>query len=187
MEPINFSSSTDILTDTWVQAWKFATDAHQGQTVPGSERPYLCHIGTVVVELLAAHAVSPIEDINLAVVCAALHDCVEDQGVSTETLRDKFGAAVVAGVEALSKDPSLAKSPAMADSLERIRKQPRAVWCVKMADRITNLAPPPAHWSQDKIAAYRDEARTIFVALRDAHAVLAERLEQKILLYPATA
>jgi guanosine-3',5'-bis(diphosphate) 3'-pyrophosphohydrolase len=82
MAPNKSSSSSASLTDTWVEAWKFATDAHHGQTVPGGERPYLCHLGTAVFELLAAHAFSPIEDINLAVVCAALHDRAEDQGVS---------------------------------------------------------------------------------------------------------
>jgi guanosine-3',5'-bis(diphosphate) 3'-pyrophosphohydrolase len=66
----------------------------------------------------------------------------------------------------------------MADSLDRIRKRPRAIWCVKMADRITNLAPPPGHWPHGKIVAYCDEARAILDALRNAHAVLAARLEQ---------
>ncbi|GLU34329.1 HD domain-containing protein [Trinickia caryophylli] len=187
MEPINVAATPVILTDAWIEAWKFATDAHHGQTVPGCERPYLCHIGAVVIELLAAHAAAPIDDIHLAVVCAALHDCIEDQGVSAATLCDKFGPAVAAGVQALSKNPSLAKHHAMADSLERIRKEPKAIWCVKMADRITNLAPPPAHWSPEKTAAYRNEARTILDALRDAHPVLAARLEQKIEHYPPSA
>lgn len=186
MEPLRSIAAPVICTDTWVDAWKFATDAHEGQLVPGGDRPYLCHIGNVVIELLAAHSASPIEDINLAVVCAALHDCVEDQDVSIEMLREKFGAAVAAGVAALSKDSSLSKQLAMADSLERIRQQPQAVWCVKMADRIANLAPPPAHWSSVKIAAYRAEACLILDALSDAHSVLAARLQQKILLYPTS-
>lgn len=101
MEHITTGSASVMHTDSWVEAWKFATDAHQGQLVPGSDRPYLCHIGNVVIELLAAHAASPIEDVNLAVVCAALHDCVEDQGVSIDTLREKFGATVAAGVARL--------------------------------------------------------------------------------------
>jgi GTP diphosphokinase / guanosine-3',5'-bis(diphosphate) 3'-diphosphatase len=152
--------------------------------VPGCDLPYLYHVGAVVIELLAAHAKLPIDNINLAVMCSALHDCMEDQGVSADTLRLEFGPQVAAGVEALSKDATLPKDKAMADSLQRIRRQPKAVWCVKLADRIANLALPPAHWSSEKVAAYRAEAGLILDALGQAHAPLAATLEEKIRLYP---
>ena len=135
-------------------------------------------------EVLAAHSELPIDDIDLAVMCAALHDCVEDQGISTDTLQREFGPYVAAGVEALTKRATLPKHEAMTDSLDRIRQQPTAIWCVKLADRIVNLAPPPAHWSPTKISTYREEARVILNALGDAHEGLAARLEQKIQLYP---
>ena len=51
---------------------------------------------------------------------------------------------------------------------------------VKMADRITNLQPPPEDWSQDKKEAYRDEAREIHKALKDGCQCLSKRLEEKI-------
>ena len=47
-------------------------------------------------------------------------------------------------------------------------------------DRITNLEPPPAHWTLVKREAYVQEARTIQEALGTAHEGLAERLRQKI-------
>jgi (p)ppGpp synthase/HD superfamily hydrolase len=59
----------------------------------------------------------------------------------------------------------------MADSLRRIRVQPHDVWAVKLADRITNLAPPPAFWTAAKIAGYRAEAIMIADALGEAKAV----------------
>lgn len=68
----------------------------------------------------------------------------------------------------------------MADSLARIRQQPLAVSMVKLADRITNLQPPPAHWDAAKIADYRAEAGTILEALDDADGWLAARLRGKI-------
>jgi (p)ppGpp synthase/HD superfamily hydrolase len=138
-------------------------------------------------ELLAAHSEFPIADVNLAVMCGALHDTQEDQGVSTETLRQRFGSAVASGVEALSKNRAIPKNRAMADSLERIRQQPEAVWCVKLADRIVNLASPPSHWTPRKIAMYREEASLILAALGEAHKPLAVRLEKKIKLYPPGA
>ena len=71
----------------------------------------------------------------------------------------------------------------MRDSLERIGKQPKEVWMVKLADRITNLQPPPKHWNKEKIANYRHEAQLILEALKEGSAGLALRLERKILDY----
>lgn len=169
--------------DAWLEAWRFAAEAHQGQCWPGTELPYLTHLGMVAMELLQAHALQPVGDLDLALRCAILHDVVEDQGLSPEALSARFGPAVAAGVLALSKDPSLPKAEAMADSLRRIQAQPKEVWCVKLADRISNLQGPPPHWSLEKAAAYRVEAQGILAALGEAHPVLAARLAQKIALY----
>ena len=72
----------------------------------------------------------------------------------------------------------------MADSLKRIRIQPKEVWVVKMADRVTNLQPPPGHWTRNKINRYKDEAVEIYKALSDGSAYLSDRLKQKIENYP---
>ena len=40
----------DLYNDTV----RFAADAHQGQTVPGSQRPYLLHLSQVCQEALCA-------------------------------------------------------------------------------------------------------------------------------------
>ena len=71
----------------------------------------------------------------------------------------------------------------MADALRRIALQPREVWLVKLADRITNLEPPPPQWSLEKRRAYRDEAAVILATLRAAHAGLAARFEVKLREY----
>jgi (p)ppGpp synthase/HD superfamily hydrolase len=168
----------------WREAWNFAAEAHAAQKVPGGPSCYLQHLGSVALEVLGAHLVEPIGDLDLAVQCAILHDAVEDQEVPLALLTQLFGADVAAGVAALSKDPSLDKGVAMIDSLARIRAQPQAVWMVKLADRITNLQTPPAHWSAAKIACYRLEAQQILEALGAAHAHLAHRLAQAIGAYP---
>ena len=74
----------------------------------------------------------------------------------------------------------------MADSLRRIWEQPREVAMVKLSDRITNLQPPPVHWSREKIAAYADEAQEIYDALADASPFLAARFREKLAEYRAT-
>ena len=68
----------------------------------------------------------------------------------------------------------------MADSLARIREQSHAVWKVKLADRITNLQRPPAHWTREKCMKYREEAREILAALGESSPVLAARLGDRI-------
>ncbi|WP_373541223.1 hypothetical protein [Chamaesiphon sp.] len=54
---------------------------------------------------------------------------------------------------------------------------------VKLADRITNLQPPPIHWTSAKILQYRDEAIEIHTHLQLASPFLASRLAAKIQNY----
>jgi (p)ppGpp synthase/HD superfamily hydrolase len=137
----------------------------------------------VAMEVITALAVEVTAKPELAVQCAALHDCLEDTEVTYDTLLSAFGAEVAAGVLALTKNPSLAKDEAMPDSLARIRRQPREVWMVKLADRITNLQPPPAFWDVTKRKRYQIEAGEILDALGAASPFLARRLSTKIAAY----
>lgn len=170
--------------DLYLRAARFAAAAHLGQKVPGGELPYLLHVCQVAAEVQRALAVEPYERPDLALACALLHDVVEDTAVTRAAVAAEFGEDVAAGVAALSKDPGLPKDQAMADSLRRIREQPREVWIVKLADRIVNLEPPPHYWKPAKIAAYREEAGVILGALGEASAWLADRLRARIAGYP---
>ena len=174
--------------DAFAKAWHFASLHHAGQTYAGPEEgqsfDYLTHVGSVVVELIWALPTAPNTDGNLALQCAVLHDVIEDTDATYDLVAESFGKAVADGVMALSKNPALpTKAGQMADSLRRIRQQPQEVWMVKMADRITNLDPPPYHWDDTKIKAYRREAIAIHDALHTANAALANRLREKIKQY----
>lgn len=171
--------------ELYLAAWNFAAEAHAGQTVPGSQRAYINHVGSVAMEVAAALAQrDDVDDPDLAIQCALLHDVVEDTPVTEDEVRARFGAAVAAGVAALSKDDALAsKSEMMTDSLHRIKQQPHEVWMVKLADRITNLQEPPAHWSADKIARYHAEAELICTELEAACPILGARLRDKLARY----
>ena len=171
--------------ETITRAIRFAAEAHQGQRVPGTDLPYLLHLAQVAAEVNAALTVEPAPDGELSVLCAILHDTIEDTVVTHEQVARGFGSLVADGVDALSKRPHLPKDQAMADSLERIRQQSTAVWKVKLADRITNLAAPPAHWSREKALGYQAEARRILAALGAASPVLAARLAARIEGYTA--
>jgi (p)ppGpp synthase/HD superfamily hydrolase len=182
--------------DIYISAYWFAAVAHwnskKKQLVPGTDIPYLMHFSLVAMEVIAALEKESGLDGNLAVQCALLHDTIEDTDTIYDRLVEKFGLAVADGVHALTKDESVGadlskqkrKKRQMADSLERIKKQPREIWMVKMADRITNLQPPPKHWSPDMVNRYREEASEIHRFLKGGSRHLAARLKEKIDRYP---
>lgn len=169
--------------DRYTMAARFAAEAHLGQKLPGDERPYLLHVTLVAMEVCAGLRAEPGHDEDLAVQCALLHDTIEDTDVTYEQLAASFGQAVADGVLALSKDERLPKDEQIPDSLRRIRDQPRAIWLVKLADRIVNLQPPPKHWQPDRIAAYKAQSHSILAALGEASPFLAKRLAAKIEAY----
>ena len=178
--------------DRYVAALQFTAVRHAGQTVPGSGLPYLVHVTSVAAEVIVGLEATRVDDPDLAVICALLHDTVEDTATTPEAraelageIRRMFGASVADGVAALSKDDALPKAERMADSLRRIRLQPREVWMVKLADRITNLAPPPPKWSREKREGYHAEALVIAEALGEASAALDARIRAKITAYEA--
>jgi len=165
--------------DGYQKALRFAAHAHGGQKVPGTDLPYLVHVCTVASEVIGALSESHF-DPDLAVQCALLHDVVEDTTVGLDRVDAEFGAGVAAGVAALTKSSSLPKDLQMADSLERICRQPQAVWIVKLADRIANLQPPPSHWTPDRCRRYREEAEVILAALGSASPILLARFQARL-------
>lgn len=169
--------------DLFIKACRFAARAHRGQTVPGTDLPYLLHLTFVAMETMAALAAEEGRDGDLAVACALLHDVIEDTGATFREVRAAFGRKVADGVLALSKDKSLPHGSRLADSLRRIRRQPKEVWMVKLADRTANLQPPPPHWTRGKAAAYLGDAVRIRAALKDASPFLAARLSERIAAY----
>ena len=170
--------------DHYIKAYRFAALAHNGQKVPDTDIPYLMHLSLVSMEVIASFAAGPGRDCALAVQCALLHDVIEDTATTYEQVLETFGQQVADGVQALTKDERLpTKQEQMADSLRRIKEQPSEVWMVKLADRITNLQPPPSYWTLEKKKKYQAEAVAILNALGDASPYLAARLRGKIETY----
>lgn len=170
--------------EVFIKAWNFASSAHRNQTLPGSDLPYINHIGNVTMEILAAVFAAPVAFPELAIQCALLHDTIEDTDITYDQIEAEFGENVASGVLSLSKNTDLpSKQAQMLDSISRIKEQPKEIWMVKLADRITNLQPPPHYWDQKKTAGYLKEAELIFDNLASAHETLEERLRQKIQNY----
>jgi (p)ppGpp synthase/HD superfamily hydrolase len=170
--------------DGYVRTLHFAARAHGDQRTP-TGLPYVVHLSSVAMEVIAALQAEPGHDDDLAVTSALLHDVVEDTATTIEEIEAAFGARVADGVAALTKNAALDKPAAMKDSLSRILAQPPEIAIVKLGDRITNLAPPPDRWSAAKITAYRAEAQLILDALGAASPLLAARLTERIRTYPS--
>ena len=174
--------------DTYIRAYKFAAQSHNGQLVPGTELPYLMHLSFVAMEVIAALTVEHVDHPDLAVQCALLHDTIEDTYVVYDDLQAKFGTDVADGVLALTINETIGSGLSkferrwmqLEDYLSRIKKQPKEIWIVKMADRITNLQAPPSHWTADMIERYRKGAELIHKELASASVYLGQRLRMKI-------
>ncbi|MBV69767.1 MAG: guanosine polyphosphate pyrophosphohydrolase [Myxococcales bacterium] len=154
--------------------------------MPDQDRlPYCVHVGMVTMEICAALTVESFLKPNLAIQCACLHDVLEDTAITYAELKASFGSDVADGVAALTKNENLSKADAMLDSVNRLLSQPPDVRAVKLADRITNLQPPPPHWTLGKRRAYAKEARMILEKLGSASEYLRMRLNEAIAAYEA--
>ena len=169
--------------DIYLKALRFAAEAHGEQKIPGINLPYIVHPVAVCIEITAVIAIEGVEEPDLAIQCALLHDAVEDTHISPHAIEMIFGAETASGVMALTKNRDLPKEIRTKDSLERILTQPREIAMVKLADRITNLQPPPVNWDDIKIRHYREEAAMILEYLGKSSPLLAERLRYKLAGY----
>lgn len=119
-----------------------AAKVHVGQVRKEPDgRPYICHVLDVV-NALPAH-------LHTTRLVAALHDTVEDieparQQWLKDTIKAKFGAEVLAGVEAMSHDKpkGLDKAGELAHYLRYVRKKVasnKAAIPVKIIDNYVNM------------------------------------------------
>ncbi len=174
--------STKLYKDTLA----FALKAHKEQKTPEG-LPYSFHIVSVANEIINSLSMHPIsyDEANVAIACALLHDVNEDTDEEVTKYSIDFPSnnidIVVSGVQALTKDTTLlSKQEQMRDSLKRLKQMPYCVQMVKLADRITNLAPAPAFWNKHKRKAYVDEAKFILRELGESNRYLADKLQNKI-------
>ncbi len=162
---------------------RLAAERHLNQTFPGTNLPYLYHISCVANEIYAAkiYECEPNEfNLKYALSLAILHDILEDTELTEEELNEKFGLFILWGVQALTKNKKLPKAESMIDSIKRIKESPKEVAFVKIADRITNLLPPPKHWTREKIKSYYEESNYIHSELGAKSLYLGSRLAKKI-------
>lgn len=172
--------------EKYIKALNYAAIAHAEQKTPNG-LPYITHLSSVTMEVIHACFESKIDDkkTDLAITVALLHDVIEDTKFTYDDIYTEFGIEVAEGVEALSKDETLAKKEQMTDSINKLLAQSYEIQMVKLADRITNMQKPPESWDSEKIYNYHKESKLILSCLKNSNAYLAQRLEDKIAEYRA--
>jgi (p)ppGpp synthase/HD superfamily hydrolase len=171
--------------DSYQEAIVFAAYKHleKKQKVKGTKLPYVVHLSNVAMEILMAASHTPKFDLDFAVQIALLHDILEDTSTPYDELHENFGADIATAVWALSKNEDLPKNQQLKDSIAKIKLLDKEVWAVKLADRITNLQPPPSRWSKKKRLDYQEEAKVILKELKGGNTYLEKRLREKIKEY----
>lgn len=147
-----------------LEAMEFAAAHHRGTRKDG-RTPELAH------QIAVAHHVRTLlphlEDPETALCAALLHDVREDYGVEHDAILNRFGAAVAASVDALTKEFRGAKRPA-GDVFAAIAADPSAS-VVKAADRANNQLTALGVFTVTKLGSYIAETiEWFFPMLRDA-------------------
>ena len=132
------------------EAIAFAVKAHDGMRRKKSESPYILH------PMEAAVIVGTMSDDQSLIAAAALHDVVEDAGVSIEEIEEKFGVRVRELVESETEDKRADLPPS---DTWRIRKEESlsvlkntdetAVLMVWLGDKLANMRSIYRDWKTE--------------------------------------
>ena len=119
------------------QAVIFAAQAHDGAARKGSEIPYIVHPMEVVA------IASTMTDDPQVLAAAALHDVMEDCGVTFEALSERFGVRVARLVCEESQracgDPCLTWNARKLGAVKRICGGCRAAKIIALSDKLSNM------------------------------------------------
>lgn len=129
--------SQEEIEQVW-DAYRYSEKAHRGQ-IRKSGEPYITHPIAVACILAELHLDVP------TLLAALLHDVVEDTGVATSELSERFGQQVADLVDGLTKLDKIEQQTAVQAQAENVRKmllamsQDVRVILVKLADRLHNM------------------------------------------------
>jgi (p)ppGpp synthase/HD superfamily hydrolase len=148
------------LIDTF-KAMQFAMEAHKDHKRKYTEVPYFTHLAEV------AGLVSTVKKDNLSIAVAWLHDCMEDCGVTHDTLVSNFGCGVAEGVKLLSDMEEGNRETRKRLSRERLSNAPKWVQDIKLCDLISNTSSIVMH--DPKFAkTYLEEKRLLLKVLKNS-------------------
>jgi (p)ppGpp synthase/HD superfamily hydrolase len=150
---------------------------HQRRKVIAQE-PYINHL--LEVASLVTEATGG-TDPNV-VIAALLHDAVEDQGVSFETIVREYGKQVADIVMEVTDDKTLPKNERKRKQVEAAPKKSREAKLIKLADKTSNLraiaSSPAADWSVERRLEYVDWAKSVVAGLRGNSPWLEQQFDE---------
>lgn len=143
------------------EAIAFAVKAHDGMRRKKSESPYILH------PMEAAVIVGTITDDQNLIAAAALHDVVEDAGVTIGEIEEKFGKRVRELVEAETEN-------------KRAELPPELTWRIRKEESLTELENTDdigvlIVWLGDKLA----NMRSIYRDFKEEGVEMWQRFNQK--------
>ena len=129
-EEPRFATRSDLVAE----AYRLASDAHDGQRRKDDGTPYITHPITVA-ELLHD---SGFDDEVIA--AALLHDTVEDTEMGPDEIEGRFGERVAELVEALSEDEGIEDfEERKREHREQVEESGRDAIAIYIADKLSNL------------------------------------------------
>jgi len=151
---------------TAFDAMVFARHVHANQRRKYTGNPYADHLAEVAgIVATVQHEFMVPPGVILAT--AWLHDCVEDQGVSLQTIADKFGNMVAIGVSGLSDLETGNRAERKAASRERLAACSSWIQTIKCADLISNTSSIVEHDPKFAVV-YLEEKRMLLDVLTKA-------------------
>jgi hypothetical protein len=122
------------ITPSLTETINWVSKVHDQQYRKGTDIPYISHVYGVA-SLLMRY-----ENSKASVIKAALlHDTVEDTDITLEDLKEKFGEAVASYVGLLSEDKSKSWEERKQFAINHLKKLPKEVKWIKLADKINSL------------------------------------------------
>jgi (p)ppGpp synthase/HD superfamily hydrolase len=162
-----------------MSAAHFAAEKHAKQRRKGAAaEPYINHL-LEVAELVAGAVSEP--DVNL-IIAALLHDTVEDAGVTTAELAERFGADVASLVAECTDDKSLPKQERKRLQVVNAPHKSVRAQAIKLADKTSNLRAilisPPENWDFERRRDYFNWARQVVDGFTAPNPVLKAEFEK---------
>jgi (p)ppGpp synthase/HD superfamily hydrolase len=170
------------MTDTHMTILRAADAAarwHAAQRRKGaSQEPYVNHL--IEVASLVAHAGGSAD----AIVAAFLHDAIEDQKITPETIAEQFGVTVATLVLEVTDDKTLPKAERKARQVQTSEGKSLSAKLLKLADKTSNVRSvtlsPPDGWDTERRRAYVVWCGDVVVGLRGVSPFLEGEFDRAV-------
>ena len=168
-------------TVTIFQALAFAADKHRLQRRKDADAtPYINHPIAVATVLAVEGDVTE----TATLLCALLHDTVEDTDTTFAELVQHFGSGVADLVGEVTDDKSLPKSERKRLQIEHARTASPRAKQVKIADKICNLrdvaGSPPPHWPLQRRLDYVLWSEQVVAGCRGVNGKLDQSFDEAV-------